>query len=120
MQYVLVTGAYGGMGYQTVKQLVKAGFGVFALDRNVGEAEENVIPLQVDVTDVESVKQAFERVKEVTKELFAIVHFAGVYMLDYLVEIADEAFDKIFKINLYGVFYVNKIFLPLLKNVVLP
>lgn len=116
MQYVLVTGAYGGMGYQTVKQLVKAGFGVFALDRNVGEAEENVIPLQVDVTDVESVKQAFERVKEDTNELFAIVHFAGVYMLDSLVEIADEAFDKIFKINLYGVFYVNKIFLPLLKN----
>ena len=68
------------------------------------------------MTDVESVKQAFERVKEVTNELFAIVHFAGVYMLDSLVEIADEAFDKIFKINLYGVFYVNKIFLPLLKN----
>jgi NAD(P)-dependent dehydrogenase (short-subunit alcohol dehydrogenase family) len=116
MQYVLVTGAYGGMGYQTVKQLVKAGFSVFALDRNVGEAEENVMPLQVDVADVKSVKQAFERVKEVTNELFAIVHFAGVYMLDSLVEIADEAFDKIFKINLYGVFYINKIFLPLLKN----
>lgn len=116
MEYVLVTGAYGGMGYQTVKELQERGFTVFALDKSVGEAEENIIPLQVDVTDAESVKQAFERVKQITDSLFAIVHFAGVYMLDSLVEITDEAFDRIFKINVYGAFYINKIFLPLLKN----
>ena len=116
MKYVLITGAYGGMGYQTVKAFAEKGFTVFAMDKRVKTPEKNVIPLQVDITDVVEVKQAFERVKTLTDELFAIVHFAGVYMLDSLVEMEDEAFDTIFKINLYGAFYVNKTFLPLLKS----
>ena len=116
MQYVLVMGAYGGMGYMTAKALAGQGFTVFALDKKVGEAEENVLPIQTDVTDIESIKAAFEKVKGITDELFAIVHFAGVYMLDSLIEIADEEFERIFKINLFGAFYINKIFTPLLKN----
>ena len=115
MKYVLITGAYGGMGYATVKMLVQNGFTVFALDKTVGAEEENVVPIQADVSDVESIKTAFERVKSVTDELFAILHFAGVYMLDSLIEISEEEFDRIFKINLYGAFYINKIFMPLLK-----
>ena len=115
-KYALVTGAYGGMGYQTVKALANNGFTVFALDKKVKEGEERVIPIEADITDTESLKLAFDKVKGVTDELYAIVHFAGVYMLDSLIELSDEAFDKIFKINVYGAFYVNKMFMPLLKK----
>jgi NAD(P)-dependent dehydrogenase (short-subunit alcohol dehydrogenase family) len=65
---------------------------------------------------MESVQAAFNEVKAVTDELFAIVHFAGVYMLDSLIEMEEEAFDKIFKINVYGAFYINKIFASMLKK----
>jgi NAD(P)-dependent dehydrogenase (short-subunit alcohol dehydrogenase family) len=116
MKYVLITGAYGGMGRATVKGLVNAGFTIFALDKKVGEAEENVLPIEADLTDIEEVKKAFEKVKAVTDELFAIVHFAGVYMLDSLLEISEAEFDKIFKINLYAAFHVNKIFMPFLNE----
>lgn len=116
MKYVLITGAYGGMGQATVKKLTDEGFTVFALDKKVGQAEEGVIPLQADVTDPESIKNACEQVKSVTDELFAILHFAGVYMLDSFIEMSEEEFDKIFKINLYGAFYINKTFAPLLKR----
>ena len=93
MKYVLITGAYGGMGYATVKELAGKGFTVFALDKKVGDLEENVIPLQADVTDIESLKRAFETVKTVADELFAVVHFAGVYMLDSLIEMGEEEFE---------------------------
>ena len=43
-----------------------------------------MIPLQVDITDAESVKCAFEKVKKVTDELYGIVHLAGIYLLDLL------------------------------------
>ena len=112
---VVVTGAYGGMGYASVKALAKSGYTVFALDRKVGEAEENVVPIETDVTDVASVQRALGAVQEKTDVLFAIVHFAGVYMLDSLIEMPDADFDKIFKVNVYGAFYVNKAFASLLR-----
>lgn len=116
MKYILVTGAYGGMGRKTVDRLKKQGFCVIALDRTIDAAEENVIPLKVDVTDPESVTCAFTKVKAITDELYAIVHFAGIYMLDSLVEIDHERFEQAFRINLLGAFLVNQTFLPLLKR----
>lgn len=114
MKSVLVTGAYGGMGAETVRLLKAQGIRVFALDLKVGEAEENVIPVSADLTCEESIQAAFDAVCEQTDKLYAIIHFAGVYMLDSLVEMGSDAFDRIFDINVRGAYLVNKTFLPLL------
>ena len=113
---ILITGAYGGMGKATAKALCEMGFRVFALDKTLGDAEENIIPIEADITSEDSVRSAFKQISETTDELFAIVHFAGIYMLDSLVETDSSDFERIFKINLGGVFLVNKIFLPLLTK----
>lgn len=115
-QSILITGAQGGMGRATAKLLRDKGFRVFALDKTVGKAEENIIPIQADITDEQSVTEAFEQVRKITSDLFAIIHFAGVYMLDSLVEMQSSDFEGIFKINVQGAFLVNKIFLPLLDK----
>ena len=111
---VLITGAYGGMGKATAEALVQRGFRIFALDRTVGEGGEDIIPVEADLTDENSVTAAYRQVREMTDSLYAIIHFAGIYMLDSLLEIEGEAFERIFKINLGGAFLVNKTFLPLL------
>ena len=116
MKSVLITGAYGGMGSSTVKLFRDRGYRVFALDHKVGAPEENVIPIQADITSEEAVTDAYKKVAEMTDGLFAIIHFVGIYMLDSLVEIEDEAFRRIFDVNLRGAVLVNKIFLPLLKT----
>lgn len=116
MKYIVVTGAYGGIGKATIQKLKSEGYTVFALDKKVEKAEENIIPIEVDVTKEESIVSAFEKVKSVTNEIFAIIHYVGIYMLDSLVEMSNEAFEKIFKINMQGAFLVNKTFLPLLEN----
>lgn len=113
---VLITGAYGGMGKATAKALKDKGFRVFALDKRVEEAEDDIIPVKADITDEKSVKEAFEYVLSQTNGLFAVIHFAGIYMLDSLVEIDASDFEKIFRINLGGAFLVNKVFLPLLNS----
>nr|MBQ4318507.1 SDR family NAD(P)-dependent oxidoreductase [Clostridia bacterium] len=113
---ILITGAYGGMGRAAALALKERGFRVFALDKAVGEGEEDILPIEADITDEASVSDAFRRVSEQTDELFAIIHFAGIYMLDSLVEMKSSDFERIFKINLGGAFLVNKTFLPLLKD----
>jgi NAD(P)-dependent dehydrogenase (short-subunit alcohol dehydrogenase family) len=103
------------MGRATVKALTACGARVFALDRTVGEADENVIPIEADITTEEGVLKALEEVRGYTDSLSAIVHFAGVYMLDSLVELGTEEYDRIFDVNVRGAFLVNKIFLPHLR-----
>lgn len=107
-RYALVTGAYGGMGRATSLALAASGFKVFALDRTVGEAEANIYPIEVDLTNETAVIAAIEKVREVTSSLYAVVHFAGVYTLDSLVEIDTAEFDKVISVNLRAAFLVNK------------
>ena len=116
MKDILITGAAGGMGKAAVKLFSESGFRVFALDLKAGEKAENVIPIQADITSEEGIKSAFEKVRSYTDSLYSIIHFAGIYMLDSLLEIDAERFRRIFDVNLYGAFLLNKTFLPLLKK----
>ena len=116
MQSVLITGAGGGMGKATARLLAAEGVRVFALDRTPMAAEENIFPVAVDITSEDSLREAFQLVAEQTDGLDAVVHFAGVYMLDSLVEMGSDAFRKIFDVNVLGAFLVNKTFLPLLSG----
>lgn len=116
MRSILITGAYGGMGRATAELLCERGFRVFALDKRIGDARENIIPIEADITSEESVKAALEAVKSRTDSLYAVIHFAGIYMLDSLVEMTDESFCRILDVNMHGAFLVNKTFLPLLGN----
>ena len=114
MKDVLITGAAGGMGREAVKLLAGRGYRVFALDRIPSAAEENVCPITADVTDPESVGAAFAAVREQTGRLSAVIHFAGIYLLDSLIEMTPGDFERIFRINLGGAYLVNRTFRPLL------
>jgi NAD(P)-dependent dehydrogenase (short-subunit alcohol dehydrogenase family) len=116
MKNVLITGANGGMGSALTKLLVNNGYRVFALDLNAKENQENVIPVSADITSEQSLINAFSLVKEKAEKLDAIVHFAGIYNLNSLVEMTNEEFSRIFDINVKGAYLVNKTFLPLLKG----
>ena len=59
---------------------------------------------------------AFQRVQAEAKQLDAIVHTAGVYDLDSLLEMDEVRFTRMFEVNLFGVYRVNKAFAPLLRK----
>ena len=113
---VVITGAFGGMGRATALALSELGLRVFALDRVTEDLGEGITPIRTDVTDEQSVSRAVATVSAETDRIFAIIHFAGIYMLDSLVEMDTQDFERIFKVNLEGVFLVNKLFLPLLDS----
>ena len=116
MKNILITGACGGMGRAATEKFSKSGWRVFALDQKLCDAGENIIPIKADVTDEESIKKAFVTVWQHAEHLDAIVHFAGIYMLDSLAELSDDSFRRILDVNLRGAFLINKTFLPLLGD----
>ena len=72
--------------------------------------------IKTDLTDEAGIELAFEIVRSMTERLDAIIHLAGIYDLNSLVEISEEAFQKIFQVNLFALYRVNKTFLPLLRK----
>lgn len=105
------------MGKAFARKAADGGFTVFALDIiDSDEKRDNIIPIKVDVTDEESLREAYNTVSSYTDSLYAVVHFAGIYILDSLLEIEKEEFERILKINVEGPFLVNRTFARMLKR----
>lgn len=116
MKNVLVTGAAGGMGKAICTLLSQKGYKVFGLDYAETQSFGSFEFFKCDVTKKENVLDVYEKVKEKCDGLDAIIHTAGIYNLDSLVEMEEENFCKIFDINVFGVYRINKIFMPLLSK----
>ena len=114
---VVITGACGGMGYAATKLLKEKGYNIYAGDLFLNNLVDGVKYQQLDVTNIESCKNFFEFVKQDCDNVYSIIHFAGIYDMNSLVEISEEDFIRIFNINVFGVYRLNKLFIPLLgKN----
>ena len=116
MKTVLITGAAGGMGQAATAMFAQAGCRVFAADLTAPEPKSNVVPIRMDVTDETSVSAALAAVSAETGSLDLIVHLAGIYALDSLLEMSPAAFERVFRVNLGGAFLVNRTFQPLLHE----
>ncbi len=103
------------MGRATAQMLPDAGYFVYGIDR----AEMCELPIEyfsADLCDQDSIAEVYAEISKRTDKLDAILHFAGIYDLDSLLEIGEEAFVGIFNINLFGIYRINKSFMPLLKS----
>lgn len=118
MKYILVTGAFGGMGRAFIERAADEGYTIFALDIiiPIGFKRKNIIPISTDITNHESIESAYEEVRKRADFLYAIVHFGGIYMLNSLIEIDEKDYEKIFRVNVFAPYLINKIFFPLLRK----
>lgn len=111
---ILITGVSGGMGLSTAKKFISCGYKVYGLDiKEPKESIDGLIFIKTDLTKLEDVESAFKLVKE---KLDIIVNTAGIYDLNSLIEISEEEFIRIFNINVFSIYRVNKTFLPLLNE----
>ena len=117
MKYALITGGASGMGRATALKLAREGYRVFSCDvKTASEEVDNITQLKVDVTDMASVKAAFDIVSKTTDKLDAVINFAGIIMMNSLIEITEEDFVRIYNINVFGAYRVNKVFFPMVQN----
>ncbi len=116
MKKVLVTGAGGGMGKAICKKLTQKGYEVYGLDYKEADGVDCADFYVCDVTKTQNIEEVFNLISSKAKNLYAIVHTAGVYDLDSLVEMDEKRFCRVFDINLFGVYRINKIFTPLLEK----
>ena len=110
---VLVTGASSGIGKETADLFAMNGFTVYAASRHPKETKNpSIIPLTMDVTDLDSVRKAASKIDE----LGIIVHCAGFGISGSAEMTPLERAKAQMETNYFGVLNVNSIFLPLLRT----
>jgi len=116
----LVSGANRGIGAEIARQLAADhGFVVFAGARDPDDVEEaeGIVPIELDVTDQDTVEAAQEQIGSDPGHLDALVNNAGVYgdpigVLDYDL---DRAHD-VLEVNTFGPWRLCQAFVPLLRR----
>jgi len=118
-KHIFISGAFGGLAKATIDGLIKNGWHVFASDINPEimsyyKDMDQVTPLIMDVTDQKAIEEAYAIIKQKSDGLDAVITMSGILKIGSLVELSTEALRQLMEINLYGMYAVNKIFLPLL------
>jgi NAD(P)-dependent dehydrogenase (short-subunit alcohol dehydrogenase family) len=129
MKNILITGANKGIGFETARQLAKAGNHVFLGSRDKHNGQEaikklndegisNVELLVIDVSDSNSVNHAAIELATKTDALDTLINNAGIPG-DQPQDFASgpvENVRKIFDVNFFGVIQTTQAFLPLLQK----
>ena len=114
---ILITGVSGGMGFETAKKYTSLGHKVYGLDIKPPHEElTNFTFIKCDLTKEADVKEAFDIISKEVNHLDSLISLAGIYDLNSLVEMSEDDFIRIFNINVFGIYRLNKFFLPLLDK----
>ncbi|MGI6741000.1 MAG: SDR family NAD(P)-dependent oxidoreductase [Brevefilum sp.] len=117
-QYLLMTGAAGGIGRATVRVFAEEGWKVIGVDRapKFAEFPDDGVYIQADISLPEQQAEIYEKVSAVTSSLDAVVHNAAVQIAKPLIETTAEEWDLVMASNLRSVFLGAKMAYPLLKE----
>jgi NAD(P)-dependent dehydrogenase (short-subunit alcohol dehydrogenase family) len=119
----VITGGNSGIGLATAKRFVQEGAYVFItgrrkaeLDKAVAEIGSNVTAVQGDVANPDDLDRLYKEVA--VKKGKVDVLFANAAVVEPTATSAEspEHYDKIFDINLRGVFFAVQKALPLMKE----
>lgn len=118
MDYIFITGGAGGLGNAVAKDLANSGFKVFVGDINQAALDKinnpNMIPVHINISDIDSVNAAVELVKTYTNKLYAVINVAGILSMGSMIETPPATMRRILDINVMGMYLVNQGFFPLI------
>ena len=118
MKNIIVTGTGRGIGYELALQLANSGHQVLAISRQIPKAlaeHHNITCLSVDLTLESQIAQVTDFLSSSWENVDAIVHNAGALLVKPFAETSVEDFEKIYKVNVFGLAELTRIALPYLN-----
>src|SRR6266478_2902302 len=117
----VITGGSSGIGLATAKRFVEEGAHVFItgrrqseLDKAVKEIGANATAVQADAANIADLTRLFETVKASKGRIDVLYANAGIYEFTPFGTITEEAYDKMFDINVKGVIFTVQQAVPLM------
>lgn len=129
MKTVLITGANKGIGFETAKQMAQLGYFVYlgsrdkdkglnAINKLKDSGISNVETIEIDVTNINSIKQAKQELETKIEALDILINNAAIAgeqpQTPSIIEL--ENLRKVFETNFFGVVQTTQQFIDLLKK----
>ena len=129
MKTVLITGANKGIGFETAKQLAQSGYFVYLGSRDKAKGADaikklknsglaNVEAIEIDVANINSIKQAKKDLEAKIGTLDVLINNAGISagQPQNMSSVKMDNLRKVFDTNFFGAVQTTQQFIPLLKK----
>ena len=117
---IFISGASRGIGKSMAKHFAKSNFNVVGTSRNNFKFDddlENLLPIKLDVTSRNDVKDCFDELKSKNLLPVILINNAGITADQLFLRMSDDDWDNVINTNLTGTFNLTKIFLKnMIKN----
>ena len=118
-----ITGGNSGIGLASAKEFVAQGASVAILARTQEKADKAIADIGGDVTafigdvsDLASLRAAFNGIEEKYGHLDIVMASAGIAPAQQFADVSIEDFDQMFDVNVKGTFFTVQYALPLLRE----
>jgi NAD(P)-dependent dehydrogenase (short-subunit alcohol dehydrogenase family) len=124
-QKVLITGASGGFGILTVKELLKNGHKVVAAMRGIDGKNKAIASelktlgasiVEIDVTNDQSVEKGVSQAIADLGGLDVLINNAGIGSIGMLEFFTTGDFQKLYEVNVFGVQRMNRAVVPYFRQ----
>lgn len=117
---IILTGATGGLGREFLKQIMKEEMDeVWAIARNEHKLlelretyGEKVIPMPLDLSDLEGIKQVENRLRESKPQVMYLINNAGLAKMGKYNDFSIEEIDKTINVNCKAPVMLAKFCIP--------
>lgn len=112
MKTILITGAGKGIGLETAKLAVDEGHSVIAISRNISalEAIEGIRAYSVDLSSEEAIQGFVQKITNL--KIDVLINNAGLLTNTPVGESSFALFEKIYKVNVFGLAELTRQLLP--------
>jgi NAD(P)-dependent dehydrogenase (short-subunit alcohol dehydrogenase family) len=112
----IVTGGASGIGAAAAALLVERGARVAVLDRSIEGVSDDVFSVVCDVTDSHQVDASVALVAEHFGALDVVINNAGIGAEGDITANSEEAWHRVFDVNVVGLARVSRAALPFLRK----
>lgn len=115
---ILITGAAGGIGSETVQFFTEKGWNVIGVDRNPygGKFPASGLFIQANIANPAEIETIYKKASTFSPKLDGVVNNAAYQVSKPLLETSVEEWDEVIASNLRSVFLGAKLAYPMLKE----
>lgn len=119
MKNIIITGTSRGIGYELALKLANSGNQILAISRKTPQElieHANITCLSVDISVDTDLQLVEDFLLHTWKKVDCVIHNAGALLFKPFLETSTADFEKIYKVNVFGLASLTRICVPFMTK----